>query len=90
MHVCQVEMMRNHRGLNGWSSATNIKVMCYWEVHSENRGKFERTKLFNIGNYREFGIGYCKKLGRQEIHISKEFLVNFQRDYLLRLLGVCP
>ncbi len=80
--------MRNHRGLNGWSVVTNIKVMC-WEVHSENPGKFERPKLFNVGNSREFGIGYCKKFGRQEIYISKEFLVNFQRDYLLRLLGVC-
>jgi hypothetical protein len=57
-------------------------------VHSENLGKFEKPKLLNVGNSREFGIGYCKKFERQEILISKEFLVNFQRDYLLRLLRV--
>jgi hypothetical protein len=67
-----VEMMRNHRGINGWFVATNINVMCKWRVHSENLTKFERPKLFSVENSKEFGIGYCKKFGRQKIHISKK------------------
>jgi hypothetical protein len=50
-------------------------------VQSENPGKFERPRLFGVGNYKEFGVGYCMKFGRQNIHTSKKFLVNFCGDY---------
>jgi hypothetical protein len=46
-----------HRGLNGWSVATVIKVKCWWGVHTKISGKFERPKIFSIGNSKEFGIG---------------------------------
>jgi hypothetical protein len=64
MHVCLVEMMKNHRGFNGWFVTTNIKVKCWWAVHSENPRKFETPRLFSVRNSKKFGIGYCKKFGR--------------------------
>jgi hypothetical protein len=65
MHVCLVETMKNHRGLNGSFVTTNIKVQCWWGMHSENPRKFEIPRLFGVKNSKKFGIGYCKKFGRQ-------------------------
>lgn len=79
--MCLVKMMKNHKGLNGQFVATNIKVKCQWGMHSEHPRKFERPRLFSVGNSEEFGVGYCMKFGRQNIHTSKNFLVNLLGDY---------
>ncbi len=42
-------------------------------MQSENLRKFERPRLLGIAR---IWVGYYKKFGKQEIQISKKFLVN--------------
>ncbi len=64
----------------GLQKATS-KSSATGELHNKNPRKFERLKLFNVGDSEEFGVRYYMKFGKQNIDTSKKFLVNLLGDY---------
>ncbi len=45
------------------------------------QGSLKDLDYLVFGNYKKFGVGYCMKFGKQNIHTSKTFLVNLLGDY---------